>query len=213
MHFRTSANTFSKIEWYQLLLVIQLGLAELMISSSAVCQMSGPAKTADLENLARDGERQLEDGRSTLDVQTLTTARRMFEECARQEEKNSRCYYDLAQTAFCLEKAEELEKHNDAAKRWLDTAIADAQSAVTLNDQSADAHALFADMYGAKISGMISGRRYGSKANAETQRAFQLAPDNPRAFAVIGRKYLYAPSMSGGDLDKAIESFQKATTF
>ena len=53
--------------------------------------------------------------------------------------------------------------------------------------------------------------KYGPKANDETRRAFQLDANNPRAFAVIGRKYLYSPRIFGGDLDKAIESFRKAT--
>ena len=55
----------------------------------------------------------------------------------------------------------------------------------------------------------MSGMKYGPKANAETERAFQLDPNNAQAFAVIGRKYYFAPSMFGGDLNKAIESFGK----
>ncbi len=90
--------------------------------------------------------------------------------------------------------------------------MADVQRSIALNDRSSDAHALLGDLYGAKISGMMSGMKYGPKANAETQRAFELDPNSAQAFAVIGRKYFFAPSMFGGDLNKAIESFKKATT-
>ena len=209
MIIRTSANPGYRMKLSQLLLLL-FGLAALS-ASSALCQTSNPAKSADREKTAQDGQQLLEDGRSTLDVPTLNSARKIFEECARPEDKNSFCYFNLALTDFYLKKAEDLAKHSEAAKRWLDTAIADAQSAVALNERSSDIHALLGDLYGAKITGMASGMHYGPKANAEIQRAFQLDPDNSRAFAAAGRKYLYTPSMFGGDLNKAIESFRKAT--
>ena len=70
------------------------------------------------------------------------------------------------------------------------------------------------DLYGRKIGfgGMFTGMRYGPKADAETRRAFDLNANNPLAFAVIGRKYLFAPKMFGGDPAKAVQSFQKATS-
>jgi tetratricopeptide (TPR) repeat protein len=209
MIIRASANPGNRVKLTQLLLFL-CGLAALS-ASSALCQMSDPAKSADREKTVQDGERLLEGGRSTLDVPTLNSARKIFEACAGPEDKNSLCYFNLALTDFCLKKAEDLTKHSEAAKRWLDTAIADAQSAEALNERSPDIHALLGDLYGAKITGMASGMHYGPKANAEIQRAFQLDPDNSRAFAAAGRKYLYTPSMFGGDLNKAIESFRKAT--
>ena len=202
---RTDPKPLDRANRTQLLSLMIFGLAALLPICCAVCQTSAAAK--------RDGERLLEEGRTTLEVQTLTAARGAFEACVRLEDKNSVCYYDLARTAFYLGKAEELRKNKEMAEQWRDSAITDARHSIALNDRFSDAHALLADLYGAKISGMLSGMRYGPKANAEIQRAFQLAPNNPRAFAVVGRKYLYAPSMFGGDLDRAIDSFKKATTF
>src|SRR6516225_9460006 len=46
----------------------------------------------------RSAEAQLEDGRTTLDEPTLMAARHNFEDCAREDPKNSRCYYDLGRT-------------------------------------------------------------------------------------------------------------------
>ena len=57
---------------------------------------------------------------------------------------------------------------------------------------------------------MLTGMRLGPKAEAETQRALQLDPNCAHAYAVIGRRQLYAPKMFGGDVAKAIESFQKS---
>lgn len=169
------------------------------------------AQAATPEMLLRDGNRQLEEGRTLLTVPTLSGARSSFESCLRIDAKSAACAYGLARTAHYLDQSAEYAHDSGAAKHWLDVAIEDAQKAVALDDRSADAHALLADLYGAKISGPISGMRYGPKANAECARALQLDPRDAQAFAVTGRKYLYAPTMFGGDIDKAIASFKRAT--
>jgi tetratricopeptide (TPR) repeat protein len=174
------------------------------------CHAQAPVK---VEQQREAGERELENGRSTLDIKTLIAARDTFQKCTRYGVRDSVCYYDLARCELYLGKAEGIQKNQDAVGKWEDAAIADAQHAVALNDRSPDAHALLGDLYGSKIHGMISGMHFGPKANIEIERAFQLDPKSPQAFTVIGRKYLYSPSMFGGDIDKAIDSFKKATAF
>ena len=92
--------------------------------------------------------------------------------------------------------------------------IGNTERSIVCNEGSADAHALLADLYGRKIgySGMLTGMRYGPKAEAETRRALQLDANNPRIYVVLGRRQLYSPKIFGGDVDKAIESFRKSTT-
>jgi tetratricopeptide (TPR) repeat protein len=99
------------------------------------------------------------------------------------------------------------------AERSLDEAIAAIQQSINLNDNSADAHSLLAGLYGRKISfgGFMAGARYGPKNDAENKKAVALDPNNPRVYASLGGEYLHAPKMFGGDVDKAIESFRKAT--
>lgn len=165
---------------------------------------------SDSSALQKDGERQLEEGRTLLDASVLNAARNAFAQCAQLDPKNEACVIGLARTEFYLVKAEEAAKHADAAHKMLDNAVSDAQKAVALDDRSANAHALLADLYGAKITGMMSGMRYGPKANAEDQRALQLDSNNAFVYAVLGRKYFYSPSAFGGDIDKAIDSFKRA---
>jgi tetratricopeptide (TPR) repeat protein len=196
----------------QALFFIAFGLAVFTVEPCGQCQsrLTSPSTPG----LMPDGERQLEDGRSSLDEQTLTAARRVFEDCVHRDGKNSLCYYELARTDSYLVKAKESQNDRKDAQRWLDSAIENAKRSVALDDRSSDAHALLSDLYGSKIGfgGMFAGMRYGPKANDEAQRALQLDANNPRTYVVIGRKYLYSPKMFGGDLDKAIESFQKAAT-
>lgn len=193
------------------LFFVALGLAG-SIAPSVQCQTGGTGMPPSIAELKQRGEHDLEEGRSTLEERALNSARQTFKECIHLDDKNAGCFYDLARTDSYLVKVADA-RHDKQAARWLDSAIEHAQRSIDLNDQSSDAHALLADLYGSKISygGAFAGMKYGPKANAENHRALQLDANNPRAYAVIGRKYLYAPKIFGGDLDKAVESFRKAT--
>lgn len=159
-------------------------------------------------------EARLEDGRASLDAGTLMTARRIFEDCTRQDAKNAWCYYDLGRTDSYIADMSERRKDKRAAQQTIDSAIENTRRSIDFNAGFADAHALLAELYGRKIGygGVFTGMRIGPKAQAETQRALELDPNDPRIYVAIGRRQLYSPRMFGGDIEKAIESFRKATT-
>ena len=94
----------------------------------------------------------------------------------------------------------------------LEQAIPAAEKAVELNPQSSDAYAQLADLYGQKAGGgMFAGMKFGPKSSAALKRAMELAPQNPRVQIAMGRFCLFAPKAFGGDVDKAVESFRRAT--
>jgi tetratricopeptide (TPR) repeat protein len=185
----------------------------MLMFAAMLAAAQSPAGNSTDASALHAAEQQLEAGRSTRDEATLLAARNTFEQCLHLN-ANAHCAYSLASAEFYLAQAKESHNDKKGAEHWLDSASDDAKHAIALDDRSSDAHALLADIYGKKIGfgGMFAGMHYGPKANAETQRALELDPNNPRAYAVLGRKYLYAPKMFGGDLPKAIESFQKATS-
>ena len=176
-----------------------------------------PATSSGQDSLSaglRDAERQLDDGRSTLDESTLLAARQSFQACAKADTTKARCLVDLTRTDIYLVQAKERQHDTRGAQRAIDSGLDDGRRAIALDDRSAEAHALLGDLYGRKIgySGMLGGMRYGPKAEAEVKRALQLDSTNVQAYLVLGRRYLYAPKMFGGDVGKAIDSFHKATT-
>ena len=57
---------------------------------------------------------------------------------------------------------------------------------------------------------MFSGPKFGPKVKEENAKAMALDDKNPRVWASLGRQYLMTPKMFGGDVPKAIESFQKS---
>lgn len=174
-----------------------------VLSSLAFAQASDPALA--------EGLRRLEEGRTTLEEKSLADAKAYFTGLT-QKDSNARYSYQLARVESYLVESYASRGDNKNAERALDEAIASAQRALSLNDKSADAHSLLADLFGRKISlgGFFAGMRYGSKIDAENKKALALDGNNPRVFASLGRQYLFSPGMFGGDVDKAIKNFSKA---
>lgn len=210
MTYRQASRAPLKLSIFAILPAVFVFVASSCLGMAQSPTASGGSKS---EALVQQGEQQLESGRSSFDVQVLTAAQQDFQRCIQQQSSSFRCYYDLSRTDDYLHKAELNAHHDSAAKKWLDNAIENAETAIARDDRSADAHALLGDLYGEKISGMLSGMKYGPKANTEVEKALQLDPNNAFAYAVLGRKYLYSPPMFGGNIDKAIDSFHKATTY
>lgn len=155
----------------------------------------------------------LEQGRTSLDDTKLATARAFFTNLTEQDASNFADWYALARVQSY--QAEAFSEHNNKrdAERALDDAITSAQRAIAINDKSAAAHSLLADLYGRKISfgGFMAGAKFGPKSDSENKKALSLDPNNPRVHASLGRQYLHAPKMFGGDVDKAIAQFKQAT--
>jgi len=161
-----------------------------------------------------EGLRLLEEARTTLDDASLTRAQECFARLVQQHPENAVYFYELGRVQFYRCSALSLHGDKKKAEHALDEAMVSVQQSLKLDEKSADAHSLLADIYGRKIGfgvGMFAGPKYGPKVQAENKRAQELDANNPRVFASLGRQYLEAPHMFGGDVDKAIASFRQAT--
>lgn len=157
----------------------------------------------------------LESARRKRDPGQLESLRTLLEQRLSQNPNDAVGQYELAAVESFLADVAEMRKDKKAAATAVDKAIEAAQRSVQLNDKSADAHSLLADLYGRKIGlsgGMFAGPRFGPKANEENKRAMALDDKNPRVWASTGRKYLMSPKAFGGDTSKAIECFKKSLT-
>ena len=156
----------------------------------------------------------LEEGRTLLDDNLLSQARDVLTRLAQQHPDNATNFFQLARADRYRVEAYSIHRDNKNAERALDEAIANIQQSLKVNEKSAEAHSLLADLYGRKISfgiAMFAGPKYGPKIQAEDQRALELDPNNAAAFASRGRQFLESPKMFGGDLDRAVADFRKAT--
>src|SRR6266850_5324240 len=178
-----------------------------LMPSNGLTQTS--SADADLDSALR----LLEEGRTTLDNKSLAAARDAWTRLTQQHPDNALYFYQLARANGY--RVEAYAAHGDKrnAERSLDEAVGNIEQSLQLNEKSADAHSLLADLYGRRISfgtGIFIGPKYGPKVQAENRRAIELEPNNPRAFASRGRQHLETPKMFGGDVDKAIADFRRA---
>ena len=155
----------------------------------------------------------VEAARRTHDEKQLQSVKAQLEQKIAQNMTDAELYLDLARVQGYFADVYELRKDKKAAAEAVDKAIEAAQRSIQLNDKSADAHSLLADLYGRRISlgnGMFAGPKFGPKVKEENAKAMALDDKNPRVWASLGRQYLMAPKMFGGDTPKAIESFRKS---
>ena len=154
----------------------------------------------------------LETARKSHDETQLQSLRAQLEHKTAQNAEDAGSYLALARVHEYLLDVCEMRKDKKAAAA-VDKAIEAVQRSIQLNDKSADAHSLLADLYGRKISlgnAMFAGPKFGPKVKEENAKAMALDDKNPRVWASQGRQYLMTPKMFGGDLAKALESFQKS---
>ena len=155
----------------------------------------------------------VEEGRRTHDEKQLQSVKTQLEQKIDQNPNDAGIYLDLARVQQYLMDDYEMRKDKKAAEEAVDKAIDATQRSIQLNDKSADAHSLLADLYGRKISlgsAMFLGPKLGPKVKEENAKAMALHDKNPRVWASLGRQYLMTPKMFGGDISKAIESLEKS---
>jgi len=158
----------------------------------------------------------VEASRKTRDEKQLQSLKAQLEQMIAQNPNDAGLYLDLAKVQEYILDVYEMRKDKMAAGEAVDKAIDAAQRSIQLNDKSGDAHSLLADLYGRKISlgnAMFAGPKFGPKVKEENAKSMALDDKNPRVWASLGRQYLMTPKMFGGDVPKAIESFQKSLAF
>lgn len=172
-----------------------------------VCSLILQAQAADAIDPSIETARRIRDERQ------LQALRTQLQQQTRTNPKDAHGWYELAQVQGYLVDVYEARRDKKGANQVIDSAIEAAQRSLQLDDKSANAHSLLADLYGQKIglgNGMFTGPKFGPKVKEENQRAMALDDKNPRVWASLGRQYLMAPKMFGGDAKKAVESFQKS---
>ena len=157
---------------------------------------------------------EVEAARKTREEKQLQSLKAKLEQKIVQDPNDDAAsYLDLARVNAYLADVCEMRKDKKPEVAAVDRAIELAQHSMQLNDKSADAHSLLADLYGRKIglgTAMFLGPKFGPKVKEENVKAMAIDSKNPAVWASVGRQYLMAPKMFGGDTAKAVESFQKS---
>ena len=78
------------------------------------------------------------------------------------------------------------------------------------NPDDAEALALLGTVLGDRIGGPLSAIRLGGKASEALERAYELAPENPRVALQRGIGFFFTPGAFGGGKDKAEVELRRA---
>ena len=90
--------------------------------------------------------------RKTRDEAQLQSLKTQLAQKIANDPKDAASYVDLAKVNACLVDVYEMRKDKKSAVAAVDRAIESVQHSIQLDDKSADAHSLLADLYGRKIS-------------------------------------------------------------
>ncbi|HWZ98092.1 MAG TPA: tetratricopeptide repeat protein [Candidatus Dormibacteraeota bacterium] len=187
---------------------IVIGILACAISIPGFALAQAQARISSEDVLARA----VESARITRDEGQLNSLKAEFEKRVAQNNCEARCYYEQARVQLYLSDVFDLRKDKKQAAAATDRGIDTALHSLQMNEKSADTHALLADLYAHRVGygGMFAGPKYGPKINDEVVKGIALDDKNPRVLASQGRRFLMAPKMFGGDVTKAIETFQKS---
>lgn len=167
-----------------------------------------PVDAQPVDSLLTQGISQLTDGATRGHAPTVQQARALFERASASDVRPALSHYYTALASYRLIDLVDDEDRSDV---YMDDAQTHLEAALDHRSGWAEANALLALVYGRKAAGgMISGMRYGPKANGAMGRAREAAPNNPRVLLAQGISLYNTPSMWGGDTDEAIARLQEA---
>lgn len=191
---------------------VRRSLSLVFLMAAFLPALAAPAANPVLEQAAQD----LRQGAVTLDVSSLERTRATLGRLMKAQPRDPAVALQLARADDYLATAYQLRGNRRQVAQALKAAASEAQRAVALQPKNAVAHALYSDLLGRRLSqgGMLAairnGPRLGPKLNAELEAALQLNPHNPFVLECEGRKFLFAPRLFGGDVNKAVERFRQA---
>jgi len=125
----------------------------------------------------------IEAARKTHDEAQLQTLKTQLEDNLARNANDALAHYNLARVQSYLLDVYEMRRDKKAEGSAIDKAIDAVQRSIQLNDKSADAHSLLADLFGRKIllgNAMFEGPKFGPKVKEENAKAMALDAANPR---------------------------------
>lgn len=180
----------------------------LVLTLSIAHTDSARAQSAD--SLMQRGQELVDRGVTAGDEASLQQAQALFKRIAAASDEAVWPHYYAGLANYRIASLF-LDSDDDRADAHLDDALDHLKRAVDNQSDLAEAHALLGTVYGLKArGGMISGMRYGPKADGAMERARSLAPNNPRVLLLNAISLLNKPSRWGGDREKAVAELQRA---
>lgn len=113
-------------------------------------------------------------------------------------------YYSLLNATLASQNETLFDKYVDAAKDLI-------KEFMDQNPKSGEAAAMLSAIYGNEIAySSLKGMLLGSKSSSLAEKGIRLDPESALVWRIYGSNKYYTPSAFGGDLDEAVNAFEKS---
>ena len=164
-----------------------------------------------IEELILKGKQQIQQAVDVWDLKQMLAARAIFERLSADESYPWLVHYYIGYMDMCIFHYHMSQEDKENAGKVIDDGIVHLEKALEIKDDFADGYALLSSLLGNKIGlNPMLGMSLGMKSGSLIQKAFELAPENPRVSLIAGQSAYYTPAMFGGGKDKAWVHLQKA---
>ena len=180
-------------------------LSLVFIFSIAESTLAQPA-----DSLIVSGRQMLQAGENASDLDAMYASRATFERALADTSLAAWGHYYIALADYRIASLLG-EESKDQASEHLKAAVEHLKKATEIDPQAAEAYALLSSAYGLQIGlSPMKSMFIGPKVGKASQKAKQLAPDNPRVVLSAAISDFNTPKMFGGSKEKGLQGFQRA---
>lgn len=128
-----------------------------------------------------------------------------------EKSKDPEVLLELAQAEMGLVGTYMGGRQMDEAEETTDLAEEHLEKVIKELEKNSDGHALYAGILGFQIAfSPMKGMYLGSRSDKHIEKALSLEDSNPIAWYEKASSLYHTPSMFGGDVEKAVECFEKS---
>ena len=185
-------------------------MQRLLLSLAFILSITYPTLAQSADSLIISGKQMLQVGENAGDLDAMYAARATFERALADTSLAAWGHYYIALADYRIAGLLEGES-KDQASEHLKVAVEHLKKATEIDPQAAEAYALLSSAYGLQIGlSPMKTMLLGPRVGKASQKAKQLAPDNPRVVLSAAISDFNTPKMFGGSKEKGLQGFQRA---
>ena len=181
-----------------------------LLSLAFISLVAHPTLAQSGESLIVSGRQMLQAGENAGDLDAMYAARATFERALADTGLVAWGHYYIALADYRIAGLLG-EESKDQASEHLKVAVEHLKKATEIDPQAAEAYALLSSAYGLQIGlSPMKSMLLGPRVGKASQKAKQLAPENPRVVLSEAISDFNTPKMFGGSKEKGLQGFQRA---
>ena len=181
-----------------------------LLSLFCIVSVAYPILAQSAGSLIISGRQMLQAGENAGDLDAMYAARATFERTLADTALVAWGHYYIALADYRIAGLLS-EESKDQASEHLKVAVEHLKKATEIDPQAAEAYALLSSAYGLQIGlSPMKSMLLGPRVGKASQKAKQLAPDNPRVVLSAAISDFNTPEMFGGSKEKGLQGFRRA---